>query len=100
MIPVERISQLGVLVVNGVEGEAENQATNDEELALIAQMRSELVPMGGFVASLPVEFDFSPMDSPDFDSAAWEADGMPMENLGSYVRAYKPKPYGWLPSLD
>jgi len=100
MVPVERVSQLGVLVINGEPGEAEAQAVNDEEMAVIQQLRADLVPMRGMVASLPVEFDFSPMDSPEFDSEAWEADGMPMDDLGSYVRAYKPKPYGWLPNLD
>jgi hypothetical protein len=97
MISVERVTQLGVLVVNGEPGQAEDQALNDEELAVVARLRIELNPVGGMIASLPTEFDFSPMDSPEFDSEAWEADGMPMDDLNRYVKPYKPKPYGWLP---
>jgi hypothetical protein len=96
-VDLERATRLRLLVRHGNVGDAESEATNEEERELVAQMRlSE--PNGAFIETPIDDFDFgSDLDDPDFDYESWEADGMP-DDTKPYIREYTPKPFGWMPS--
>jgi hypothetical protein len=98
MISAERITELTLLVRNGSEGDAEKDATNKEEKDFVAHLRESVKPLPGMVLYAPSDPSFSIHDSPDFDFYAWVEAGMPEDNA-RFLRPYKPKPYGWMPSL-
>jgi len=99
MIHDDRIARLVTLIQLSPEGVAEENAVNEEEKELVAQMRLSLKPVPGMIVDATEDFEFDVMDSPDFDFGAWVEAGRPKENLGSFVKKYKPKPYGWIPNL-
>jgi len=98
MIELERLVRLALLVTNGPEGAAEEEAENDEETQVVAELRRTKGD-DSMIQEPPIDLDFDAADSPDFDWDAWEAAGFPQDRKREFIRDYEPPKMGWRPTL-